>query len=288
MSDIKTRNLTVEGRCLCGENQYRVSGECSGMVHCHCQRCRKAHGASLASWTHFQRASFTWLRRGELGHYHSSAPVRRSFCLTCGAKVPDSDTAGDEFGFPVGNVLQMAKPDPVFHVYAASKAPWTIIAADAEQFEVVPGRFRDPDMAELDRPTRSGRVCGSCLCGDVAFEAGDSDFMMNCHCTRCRLSRAAPHATNLFVPRQSLKWTSGEELVRNYKLPNGERFAVGFCHQCGGLVPRTDSDSELANIPAGCLDSNPGIKPLGHIFVGSKAPWFEITDALPQWENNPS
>ena len=125
----------------------------------------------------------------------------------------------------------MARPEPIFHVYTASKAPWTVIAADAEQFEIAPDHFRDPDMAELDRPTRSGKIYGSCLCGDVAIEAGDPEFMMNCHCTRCRLSRAAPHATNLFVPRRSLKWTSGEELVRNYKLPDAERFAVGFCRK---------------------------------------------------------
>jgi hypothetical protein len=28
----------------------------------------------------------------------------------------------------------------------------------------------------------------------------------------------------------------------------------------------------------------PGIEPSGHIFVGSKAPWFEIADDLPQFE----
>jgi len=254
------------------------------MVHCHCQRCRKSHGASLASWTHFQRASFTWLNRGELGYYYSSTSIRRSFCLNCGSNIPDPDSAGDEFGFPVGNVLQMAKPEPCFHVYTASKAPWTAIAQAFQQFEGVPTHFRDPEMVELDRQTRAGRIHGSCLCGDVTFETTDPEFMMNCHCTRCRLSRAAPYATNLFVSRESVEWISGKDLVRNYKLPDAERFAVGFCRQCGGLVPRTDSDSPRIHIPAGCLDSNPGIEPLGHIFVGSKASWFDITDVLPQWE----
>jgi hypothetical protein len=28
----------------------------------------------------------------------------------------------------------------------------------------------------------------------------------------------------------------------------------------------------------------PTIRPSAHIFVGSKAPWFEITDDLPQFE----
>jgi len=29
------------------------------------------------------------------------------------------------------------------------------------------------------------------------------------------------------------------------------------------------------------------VRPLCHVYVGSKAPWFEITDALPQYETRP-
>jgi hypothetical protein len=34
----------------------------------------------------------------------------------------------------------------------------------------------------------------------------------------------------------------------------------------------------------GSLIDTPSIRPTAHIFVGSKAPWFEITDGLPQFE----
>jgi len=33
-------------------------------------------------------------------------------------------------------------------------------------------------------------------------------------------------------------------------------------------------------------EAAPSIRPTGHIFVGSKAPWFEITDDLPQREEH--
>jgi hypothetical protein len=32
----------------------------------------------------------------------------------------------------------------------------------------------------------------------------------------------------------------------------------------------------------GTLDEDPGVRPSLHIWVGSKAPWFEITDDVPQ------
>jgi len=34
----------------------------------------------------------------------------------------------------------------------------------------------------------------------------------------------------------------------------------------------------------GTTDGDPQCRPTLHIFVGSKAPWHEITDALPQHE----
>jgi hypothetical protein len=43
----------------------------------------------------------------------------------------------------------------------------------------------------------------------------------------------------------------------------------------------------MVNIPAGSLDDPPGLEPMAHIFVGSKAPWFEITDGLPQYQEYP-
>jgi hypothetical protein len=40
-------------------------------------------------------------------------------------------------------------------------------------------------------------------------------------------------------------------------------------------------------VPAGTLDTDPGPLPIHHIYVDSKAPWFEITDALPRYGEGP-
>jgi hypothetical protein len=37
----------------------------------------------------------------------------------------------------------------------------------------------------------------------------------------------------------------------------------------------------------GTLDTDPGLRPERHVFVANKAPWFEITDALPQHQGWP-
>lgn len=43
----------------------------------------------------------------------------------------------------------------------------------------------------------------------------------------------------------------------------------------------------LAASPAGNLEGDLGIEPQFHMFVGSKAPWYTITDSLPQFEEWP-
>jgi len=42
-------------------------------------------------------------------------------------------------------------------------------------------------------------------------------------------------------------------------------------------------DGSYVHVAMGTLVDAPGIRPSKHIFVGSKAPWFDITDELPQY-----
>ena len=41
-------------------------------------------------------------------------------------------------------------------------------------------------------------------------------------------------------------------------------------------------DGAFVHVALGALFAPPRTRPTKHIFVGSKAPWFEITDDLPQ------
>jgi hypothetical protein len=172
--------------------------------------------------------------------------------------------------------------------YVASGCPWYQVPEDEPHWDTVLEAFedQDPKLGMLERHTEPDRITGSCLCGAVAFRTQKPMFMMNCHCTRCRLSRAAPHATNLFVAHDYFEWLSGETKFRTSKIPEAERFAAAFCEDCGSLTPHIGT--QRVNISTGCLDSDPGVTPRGHICVGSKAPWFELRDALPQWEAGPT
>ena len=49
--------------------------------------------------------------------------------------------------------------------------------------------------------------------------------------------------------------------------------------ECGW---EADQTAHVVSVRCGTLESDPVVRPAAHSFVGSKAPWFEICDALPQ------
>ena len=93
---------------------------------------------------------------------------------------------------------------------------------------------------------------------------------------------------------EDFRWLQGEELVSYYESSPG--FHRGFCSRCGSPVVNRPAPNYARaairgtdlGVPLGILDCDPGVRPERHIFVGSKAPWFEITDDLPRHDELPS
>jgi len=131
-------------------------------------------------------------------------------------------------------------------------------------------------------------IRGSCLCGTVRYEiAQEPSWAHNCHCSRCRKSRGAAFASNLFVPREGFRFSHGEDQVRSYKPPEAERFTNAFCAICGSSLPWLSEARGVVVVPMGGLDDHPGVVPRANIFVESMAPWFTITDDLPNSPGRP-
>jgi hypothetical protein len=124
-------------------------------------------------------------------------------------------------------------------------------------------------------------VRGSCLCGGVKYEiTGPLRHPLNCHCSMCRKAHGAAFRSRAGVRVTDLKWLQGESLVKYYQSSPGT--FRGFCNACGSPVLSKFDGRPEYGIPLGFLDGDPGVRPERHVFVGSKAPWFEITDDLPQ------
>ncbi len=278
----------LQGACLCGSVRYSFSGTCSMMAHCHCSLCRKQHGSAFATLLGAPLMGFKWLSgKARIGAYRSSEKGMRCFCRTCGSVMPALMPDMDLAVVPAGNLQGDPGLRPQCHVFVASKASWYEITDTLPQHEEYPPEVDVGAVSSIARESAEDVTVGSCLCNQVAFEIrGPARFMRHCHCSRCRRAYGAAHATNVFYGLEDFHYTRGAEHVQEYRVSGAQYFSTTFCRHCGGATARLSPPRGLAIVPAGILDTDPGIRPMGHIYVGSKADWFDISDGLPQFETS--
>ena len=129
-------------------------------------------------------------------------------------------------------------------------------------------------------------LVGKCECGAVRYRVADEfRYSSNCHCSQCRAATGSAFKAFAGIEREKLEITDGRDslLVFGEEDLNNTR-----CGSCGSLLFSVVRDGAYVHVAMGSLVDAPSIRPANHIFVGSKAPWFEITDDLPQFEEYPA
>ena len=124
---------------------------------------------------------------------------------------------------------------------------------------------------------------GGCLCGAVRYEVrGPLRDVINCHCSMCQRLHGGfgPHSkaakVNITITNDAgLAWYKTSAVARR-----------GFCRECGSGLFWEPFDQDATGIIAGSLDVPTGLKTIGHIFVGEKSDFYQITDAEPQFQGS--
>jgi len=130
--------------------------------------------------------------------------------------------------------------------------------------------------------TRS--LAGKCLCGAVQYTVADEFiYAANCHCSNCRRTTGSAFKPFAGIGRDRLRITKGEDHLMIF----GEEVANNtHCKRCGSLLYSVVREGAFVHVAMGTLVDDPTIRPTKHIFVGSKAGWFTITDDLPQYQEH--
>ena len=127
-------------------------------------------------------------------------------------------------------------------------------------------------------------IAGQCLCGTVHYAVADEFlYAANCHCSNCRRTTGSAFKPFAGIAREKLRVTRGEDRLTRF---GGEGGHDAHCEVCGSLLYSVVRDGAYVHVPMGTLVDDPSIRPTVHIFVGSKAPWFRITDDLPQFDEH--
>jgi hypothetical protein len=127
---------------------------------------------------------------------------------------------------------------------------------------------------------------GQCSCGEVRFTVENAfEYAFYCHCSRCRLRTGSVFAAIAGIDVDKVEVTSGLD----HLLIEGE-CADGYgarCRKCHSFLFAAVRERKYMHISLGMITDTPSRLPDHHIYVGSKAPWYQITDSLPQYEELP-
>ncbi len=132
----------MKGSCLCGAVTYEVDELSTGVAHCHCHTCRKAHAAPYAAAAGADRAAFRWLSgRDWLTAFESSPGKRRWFCSGCGAHLIAEREGQAHVIVRVATLDEDPGVRPQAHIWCAHERPWLAADADVPSYpEWPPGR----------------------------------------------------------------------------------------------------------------------------------------------------
>jgi hypothetical protein len=129
------KNIT--GCCLCGEISYEISQDVGDIIHCHCIKCRKAHGAAFSSVAKIDDKNFSITGEEKLNRYQSSPGKTRCFCSSCGSQIYAKRDNTDFIILRLGTLNDDSMIDSQFqevkHIWLAEKACWYELHSDLEE-----------------------------------------------------------------------------------------------------------------------------------------------------------
>ena len=115
----------LSGSCLCGRVAYQADATIDGVIHCHCQSCRKAHGSALSSIAAVPRDSFRWTKgESALKAFESSPGKRRWFCSECGSQIIAERVGHANVMLRLGCLDTPIEVKRQWHIWRSDAASW--------------------------------------------------------------------------------------------------------------------------------------------------------------------
>jgi hypothetical protein len=145
----------------------------------------------------------------------------------------------------------------------------------------------EEENAEATAPAADlGTLQGQCSCGHVRLSVENTfEYAFFCHCSRCRIRTGSAFAAIAGIGIDKVQVTAGsDDLSIEGECSDGYGARCSRCHVFLFAAVR---ERKYMHVSLGVLEGTPNRLPDHHIYVGSKASWFEITDELPRYEELP-
>lgn len=121
----------------------------------------------------------------------------------------------------------------------------------------------------------------TCLCGGVKFEVrGPFGDIRYCHCTQCRKATGSAFSANAKISIDNWQILEGKEQITEFEQKTG--IFRAFCRKCGSPVyARLASEPGNIQVRVGSFIDAEDVNVVAHVWVSSKASWYDIDDLLP-------
>ena len=124
------------GSCLCGQIKHEVTRFHPEITNCHCQVCRKFHGAAFATYGKVQSQDFRWLEgQALLSTYQSSLVAERGFCKCCGSSLYYKVLGQkDQISIAIGTLDDEPSRSVDNSIFCSSRPPWSVCNKDIPEY----------------------------------------------------------------------------------------------------------------------------------------------------------
>ncbi|MBI3927629.1 MAG: GFA family protein [Armatimonadetes bacterium] len=79
---------SIPGSCFCGDVRFELEPPTEFCSHCHCESCRKSHGAAFVTWTSVPENRFRVLQGAQgLRRFERTPGIVWEFCGRCGSSM---------------------------------------------------------------------------------------------------------------------------------------------------------------------------------------------------------
>ena len=119
-------SLFSRGACLCGAVRFSAQLPSKWVAHCHCSRCRRAHGAAFVTWAGFEASAVEISDPGESIHWCvAKEGGTRGFCGRCGSPMFfKSNRWQGELHVARALFLEPLDREPMAHVFYETHVDW--------------------------------------------------------------------------------------------------------------------------------------------------------------------
>lgn len=134
----ENEGVRASGGCLCGAVRYQIVGPLSGVVNCHCSKCRRFHG-NIAAYVSTNPDSLKMVEDRGLKWFKSvtdeTPNVHRGFCSECGSSLFWDPRGEDRIAIAAGSLDEPTGMKMIGHVWVSQKGDYYDISDGLPMYE---------------------------------------------------------------------------------------------------------------------------------------------------------